>query len=31
MFVYDKKNPRTEVIIESIESYTAGIETNADK
>lgn len=28
---YDKKNPRTEVIIESIESDTAGIKTNTDK
>ena len=28
---YDKKNPRTEVIIESIENDTAGIETNTDK
>lgn len=28
---YDKKNPRTEVIIESIENDTSGIETNTDK
>lgn len=29
--LYDKKNPRTEVIIESIENDTAGIESNTDK
>lgn len=31
MFVYDKKNPRTEVIIESIESDTTGIENDSTK